>query len=218
MQRIENLVFENVGIPILPEVTNKQYSMFDDGGVEIEVMGFLEAITRLIKPKSILETGLYTGISAMAFGNACRINGIGHLDTVEINADQIRKTADRIHKMGLSEYVTIHHQDSLSFNPTKTYQLMLLDSIPEIRFQEIVKFYPYLDEGGYVFIHDLHRHCHQHESLRHHPDHAEPFWPYGEMPEQIKQLVRDDRLRPFHFGTPRGLTGFYKTHPEDWRV
>jgi len=31
-------------------------------------------------------------------------------------------------------------------------------------------------------------------------------------------LIKDDKVRPFHFGTPRGMSGFYKVHPEDYKA
>jgi hypothetical protein len=42
-------------------------------------------------------------------------------------------------------------------------------------------------------------------------------WPYGKLPPEIIKLVKEDKLRPFHFPTPRGLTGFYKTREDDYK-
>lgn len=39
--------------------------MQDDGGVEIETGEFLWGLTRILKPKHVLTTGVYTGISDM---------------------------------------------------------------------------------------------------------------------------------------------------------
>ena len=64
--------------------------------------------------------------------------------------------------------------------------------------------------GGFVFIHDLHRHMSQ-------EPHEKFFgWPFGELPKQVKDWVKDGELRPFHFPTPRGLTGFYKASEGDY--
>jgi len=41
-------------------------------------------------------------------------------------------------------------------------------------------------------------------------------WPYGRLPQEIRDLVRQDKLRPIHFPTPRGLTGFYKVAQGDY--
>jgi hypothetical protein len=42
-------------------------------------------------------------------------------------------------------------------------------------------------------------------------------WPYGKIPEEMHSLVTSGKLRPFHFSTPRGLTGFYKVDPRDYK-
>jgi len=74
-----------------------------------------------------------------------------------------------------------------------------------------LKFYPYLNDGGFVFIHDLHRHMHQI------PNEEHGFaWPFGTIPSALEELVVGGQVRPFHFTTPRGLAGFYKSHPGDY--
>ena len=42
-------------------------------------------------------------------------------------------------------------------------------------------------------------------------------WPFGEIPQSIKNLVKEGLVRPFHFPTPRGLTGFYKVSQGDYK-
>ena len=86
-----------------------------------------------------------------------------------------------------------------------------MDTEPQIRFQELVKFYYHLAPGGYLGIHDLHEHMSQQDS-----EHGYG-WPYGRLPREIIQWVQDDELRVFHFPTPRGITFFYKTNPTDFR-
>ena len=114
--------------------------------------------------------------------------------------------------MGLDSIVTCHLGDVAKFENSIKYQLILLDTEPQTRFAELIKFYLNLDAGGYIFIHDLHNHMHQIPNTEH------GFaWPYGKIPEEMRQLVLTGKLRPFHFHTPRGLTGFYKPSPEDYQ-
>ena len=82
---------------------------------------------------------------------------------------------------------------------------MFLDSEPHLRFHELVKFYPNLEEGGFVLIHDLHNHLGQ-ETI---PDH-EPFWPWTALPEEIKSWLKNRELTPWYFPNPRGMTAFQK--------
>lgn len=194
------------------------YSSFNDAGIECETGEFLYSLIRLLKPDHVLETGTHWGIGASYMGMALQDNKKGSLDTIEFLREIYDRAVRRIITLNLQDVVIPHYGDVAKFQPKFTYKLILLDTEPQTRFAELVKFYPYLEEGGFLFIHDLHRHMHNIESLRNHPDHPEmPFWPYGPLPEEIKQMVREDKLRPFHFSTPRGLTGFYKPHKEDYK-
>ncbi len=50
------------------------------------------------------------------------------------------------------------------------------------------------------------------------PDHPEfKDWPFGTVLPEMKQWIKEDKLRPFSFPSPRGLVGFYKTKPDDYR-
>jgi hypothetical protein len=87
-----------------------------------------------------------------------------------------------------------------------------LDTEPQTRFGELVRFYDYLYDGGFFFIHDLNRHMGQVENEEH------GFaWPRGQIPEAIKDWVKHDHLRPIYFDTPRGFMGFYKPSEADYK-
>jgi predicted O-methyltransferase YrrM len=197
--------------------TKPGYSSFNDAGIEVETGEFLYAFTRMLKPAHVLETGTHWGVGAAYIGMALKENNEGHLDTVEFLPEIHREAKARIDRLGLSGQVTCHLMDVAKFyppSPDHMYKLILLDTEPQTRFAELIKFYPTLEPGGFVFIHDLHQHMHQV------PNEEHGFaWPYGKLPQEIIGLVNDDKLRPFHFETPRGLTGFYKPHPLDynWR-
>jgi hypothetical protein len=92
------------------------------------------------------------------------------------------------------------------------YQLVLLDTEPQLRFAELIKIYDYVEPGSFILIHDLHRHMSQEDNA----EHGFGF-PFGKLPEEIKNWVRKGELRPWHFPTPRGLVGFYKTDPRDYK-
>jgi predicted O-methyltransferase YrrM len=198
----------------IPEVTNENYRMFNDGGVECEVGEFLYGFTRVMKPQNVFETGTHLGISSSYIGQALKENGSGLLTTVEINKEHINVSKERYERIGIDKQVIVDKEPSLEYDLEYECELMLLDSEPEYRFKELIRFYPKLAVGGYVFIHDLHRHMSQEPNFEH------GFgWPYGPLPLTIKNMVLDDMLRPFHFSTPRGLTGFYKPSEKDfnWR-
>src|SRR5437870_1468065 len=90
----EQLVESSNGIlKIEPEVSdpNGPYSCFDSGATEVEVSEFLWGLVRLLKPKQILETGCYTGVSSLFMAQALKDNGFGGLVTLEIeNTHKLR--------------------------------------------------------------------------------------------------------------------------------
>lgn len=203
-------------ISLHPEVadwTGKNYEMFDDGGVEREVGEFLYGLVRLMKPRHIFETGTYTGISAMYMAQGLKDNGFGNLDTYEIDATHKNRAEELWRRVGVNNQARCILEDIRKVEEIEPTDLMFLDSEPALRFDELVRFYRYLRPGGFIFIHDLHRHMSQQ------PHEMFFGWPFGKLPETIKMWVKHGELRALHFPTPRGFMGFYKPTPEDfsWR-
>lgn len=193
--------------------TGKHYLMFDDGGVELEVGEFLYGLVRVLKPNRILETGTYTGISAMYMAQGLKDNGFGTMDSLEIDLTHIVRATELWKRVGVDPFVRSLHVDSKNYilNENDKIDILFLDSEPGLRFDELVKFYPYVNPGGFIFIHDLHRHMSQE------PHEMFFGWPFGELPKQIKDWVKDHELWPMHFPTPRGMTGFYKPQENDFK-
>ena len=132
-------------------------------------------------------------------------NGFGKLTTVENVADNFNR-ASKLHRQHfVHNYVDIMLQDVRTVELDGEFDMLFLDSEPQYRFDELVRFFPHLRRGGYAFIHDLHRHLSQEGNNA----------PFGEIPYQIDEWVEEYELLPFNFTTPRGLTGFYKTHEDD---
>lgn len=202
---------------IKPEIndwTGRNYHMFNTGSVEVETAEFLYGMVRLLKPGRVLDTGTHYGVSALYMGQALADNGNnGIVISLELDNHYLRHAEDLWTLAGLKDTTIFGKRtESLDYEPDDPFDFMLLDTEPQIRFAELVKFYPHLKPGGYVFIHDLHRHMSQEENKEH------GFgYPFGKLPEEIKILVKHDKLRPFHFPTPRGLVGFYKTRDDDYK-
>lgn len=191
------------------------FSSYNDAGLEVETGEFLYAILRLLKPDHVLETGTHVGVGAAYMGKALKDNNKGMLDTLEFLPELHKRAEARMIELGLHNCVNTILIDAAKFEPKYKYGFILLDTEPQTRFAEYIKYYDSLEDGGYLFIHDLHRHMHQIENAEH------GFaWPYGVVPEFMKQTVASGKMLPMHFPTPRGLTGFYKTRPDDykWRV
>ena len=193
------------------DAESSKYSAFNDAGVECEVGEFLYSFMRLIKPNFVLETGTHQGVSSSYIGLAFKNNGFGILDTYEFAKETYDIANARFNRLGLTEQIISHLGDVGNLILDKNYDFIFLDTEPQTRFAEMVKFYPNLNDGGYLFIHDLHRNMHQI------PNEEHGFaWPYGLIPKEMTDLVLNKKLVPFHFETPRGLTMFYKPRVDDY--
>ena len=192
--------------------TVSPFSAFNDAGVECETGEFLYAFMGILKPQNVLETGTHVGVGASYMGKGLQDNGFGHLDTIEYLPEIHQQAVARIQRLGLGAFVTCHLGDVAKFTPSVKYDFIFLDTEPQTRFSEFDKFYESLNEGGFIFIHDLHRHLHQIPNAEH------GFaWPYGTIHESMVELVKTGKIRAFHFPTPRGLTGFYKVSKDDYQ-
>lgn len=206
------LIQKDMSLLPIQEPSDNNYKCFNTGGVETAVGEFLYGFVRMIRPEYVFETGTHLGISASYIGQALRDNGKGLLTTLEIEGQHIKASRARWERLGLQDWIACDKEYSLEYFLEYDVDLMFLDSEPEYRFKELLRFFPKLKQGGYVFIHDLHRHMHQI------PNEEHGFaWPYGPVPETMRNLVNTGQLRPFHFSTPRGLTGFYRVSEKDYR-
>ena len=193
----------------------KGYHMADDGGVELEVGEFLYGLTKILKPSRILTTGIYTGISDMYIAQALKENGFGKSTAVEFEPTHYLRAIELWKMVQVIDYIEPTLMSTSDFQPTGEYQIMFLDTEPNLRFGELKRFFSFLSKGGYVGIHDTPRSLAQGNINSDHPEIKS--WPFGDLPEEIKQWVKEDKLRPMHFPNPRGMTFFYKPMEEDYK-
>lgn len=208
-------------LTVTPEEADRRYSMFNGGSVEVEVAEFLYGLVRMIKPAAILETGTHKGISAVYMALALKDNDRtcdpedrpAFLHTIEFEHAHVMDAQKLIDNLGLGLYVEIAEMPCEDFKTGGTnYDLIFLDTEPQTRFAELVRFEPFLSPGGYVLIHDLHSHMHQI------PNEEHGFaWPYGPVTDEMQSLVKSRRLVPTHFANPRGMTMFYKPRKDTFR-
>jgi len=208
-------IIELSAMKSIAEPTNSDYQCFNDGGVECQVGDFLYGFVRMIRPQYIFETGTHLGISSSYMGMALKDNAYGSLTTVEIFKEKILRAEKLWDRLGIHDYVIADNERSLVYELNYEVDILFLDSEPDIRFKELKRFYPFLKEGGFAFIHDTPRTLCQGNF---NPDHPHlKSWPFGDMLPEIQSLVQDCDLQVAQFGTPRGLTMFYKTHPNDYK-
>jgi hypothetical protein len=162
------------------------WSMFDGNTAETEVLDFLYALVRLIKPEHAIETGTWLGRSAVAIASALRDNGFGHLISLEADSEVASCAIAQIGAAGLDDWVEIITEQSLNFQSRHELQFALLDSDIRIRAEEFRNYYEKLAPGATVVFHDT-----------------------GGQPEglvdAIRELIAQGQLTGSFFPTPRGI-------------
>ena len=175
---------------------------FDAGGVEIEVGEFLYGLVRIVKPNRILETGTRYGISAAFMALGLIENGRGRLTTVEVEPSNVIQAKQLFNKAELAGVIDLVRERVENWDPGDAqYDMIFLDTELQFRFGDMIRFWPYLCEGGLLMIHDLHSHMAQTGVM----DHGILNGPYGVLPNAIKQMIWSHELQSLHLRTPRGF-------------
>ena len=206
-------------IKLEPEISDNEgigYLAFDSGGVEIEVGEFLYGLVRALKPQRVLTTGVYSGISDAYIALGLKDNGFGQSQAVEYETFHIERARNLWETLGIANIIHVHQGSSLDFVPSGLYQLIFLDTEPMIRFAELEKFFPKLEPGGFIGIHDLPRTFCQGNINQDHPEMKS--YPFGDVPPQMQEWLQTGKLVKFHLPSPRGMVFFYKTREEDYNV
>ena len=88
-----------------PEFHNAGFSMFNTGGVEVEVAELLYSLVKVWKPSLVVETGTHLGISALYMGLALEENNQGSLITYEIAAPFLQQAQALWQDLGVQNRV-----------------------------------------------------------------------------------------------------------------
>ena len=199
-------------LSISPEISpgDHGFSMFNDAGTEVEVSEFLYSLVRVLKPSLVVETGTHLGISASFIGLALEDNKKGKITTFEIIPQHYNNAKAMFEEMGLSHRIDARLLSALAADATDAeIEFLFLDSEPNLRFDEFIKFWPHVKPGSFIAIHDLN------SSLGHHGQtyHNVYDWPYGDFRDKLGPYIKRGDVQLMHFPTPRGLTLFQKIDP-----
>jgi predicted O-methyltransferase YrrM len=197
---------------IQPEITpgDHNFSMFNDAGTEVEVSEFLYSLARMIKPSFVLETGTHIGVSSVFIAQALEDNSKGTITTFEIIPQHFNASQQLFGETNLLHRVNGILQDAQKFDTAGlAIDFLFLDSEPQLRFDEFIKFWPNVVPGGFIVVHDLH------PSLGHsgQTHHGQYDWPYGDFRKKLGPYIKNHSVQTISFPTPRGLTLFQKTAP-----
>ncbi len=110
----------------------------------------LSMLSHMIKPKSILEIGTYTGYSAICFAEGLQKDG--KLITIDINEELESIVNKYIEKSNLKKTITTHSGNALEIIPTlnETFDIVFIDADKHnyANYYDIV--FDKVNSGGYI--------------------------------------------------------------------
>jgi len=200
-------------LKIEPEVSdpNQKYSMFNSGGVEVEVAEMLYGLVRAWRPNIVVETGTHLGISSAYIAQALEDNRSGQLTTYEVIPPLLQNANALWFDLDLKHRIKGVLESSLTAEMPEDIDFLFLDSEPQFRFDEFIRFWPNVKEGGLIAIHDLHPSLGRHGQTYH----GVLDWPYGQWRPKLQSYITDFQVQLIHVPNPRGMVLFQKTRKTD---
>jgi prolipoprotein diacylglyceryl transferase len=142
-----------------PECPNpERWSMYDSMTAEVEVLEFLRCLMRTLKPRTVVETGTFMGISTLWIAEGLKSNGFGKVITCEYDPVVFAKAKDRIEKSGLREWIDYRNESSLETKIQAPIDILFSDSDPPLRELEVRRFLPQMNPNGLILMHDASSH------------------------------------------------------------
>ena len=155
---VERALEEYISAHIEPE-SNLLKSLYRETNIKLlnprmasgHIQGrLLKSFVQMIKPKSVLELGTFTGYATL-----CMAEGLpedGHIDTIEID-DELESFIKRwIAKSPYSNKISLHIGDALEIVPRleKDFDLIFLDAEKREYPDYYKQLFKYLKVGGYI--------------------------------------------------------------------
>lgn len=142
-----------------PECPNpERWSMYDSMTAEVEVLEFLRSLVHTMKPRTVVETGTFMGISTLSIAEGLKANGFGKVITCEYDPAVWMKAKERFAGSGLAEWIDCRNESSLEIKVPDTIDLLFSDSDPPLREKEVRRFLPQMNPNGLILMHDASSH------------------------------------------------------------
>ncbi len=171
----------------------EQWSMFDSMSAEFEVLEMLATLVTTLKPKLVVETGSFLGVSTEWIARGLQRNAQtagtepGKIISCEFDPVVFARARQRFSPVNpLSAYVDLRNESSLEMPVHGTVDLLFSDSDPDLREAEVRRFLPQMSPWGLVVIHDASSHL-------------------STVREAALKLEREGLLSILMLPTPRGL-------------
>lgn len=115
----------------------------------------LRMLTLMIKPRTILEIGTYTGYSAICLAQGMP-NG-AHLHTIEANDELVEIPRAFFAKLELQDRITLHVGDAKEIIPTlnETFDLVFIDAEKREYLDYYALVFDKVNTGGFIFADNI---------------------------------------------------------------
>src|ERR1700733_235625 len=170
-----------------PECPEPQrWSMIDSMTAELEVLEFLATLVTTVKPRLVVETGSFLGVSTEWIARGLRRNGFGKGLSRGVDPVVFARAKERLAGSPLSRFIELRNQSSLEMTVDGTIDLFFSDSDMPIREQEVKRFLPQINPNGLILMHDASSH---HKVVR----------------DAARSMEAEGLLSAVFLPTPRGL-------------
>jgi len=136
----------------------ERWSMFDSMTAEVEVLEFLRTMVTTLKPRLVVETGTFLGVSTLWIAEGLKANGFGKIVTCEFDPEVFAKAKAKIDASGLANWIEYRNQSSPEMAVEGAIDLLYSDSDMPIREQEVRYFLPQMNPCGVILMHDASSH------------------------------------------------------------
>ena len=167
----------------------RRWSMIDSMSAELEVLEFLATLVTTIKPRLIVETGSFLGVSTEWMARGLERNGFGKIISCEFDPLVYSRAKVRLANSPLIPFIELRNQSSLDMTidgAEGKIDLFFSDSDMPIREQEVKRFLPQINPNGIILLHDASSH---HKVVR----------------DAAKSMEAEGLLSVVLLPTPRGL-------------
>lgn len=148
-----------------PECPQPQrWSMIDSMTAEVEVLEFIATLVTTLKPRLVVETGSFLGVSTEWIARGLERNGpladgtMAKIISCEFDPIVYAKAKTRLEASPLSPWIDLRNQSSLEMKVDGTIDLLFSDSDLTIREAKVKRFLPQINPNGIILMHDASSH------------------------------------------------------------
>jgi len=136
----------------------ERWSMIDSMTAEVEVLEFLATLVTTTKPKLVVETGSFLGVSTEWIAKGLERNGFGKVISCEFDPVVYEKAKTRLEASPWRRWMELRNESSLEMKVEGTIDLLFSDSDMPIREAEVKRFLPQMNPNGVILMHDASSH------------------------------------------------------------